>query len=219
MSLSGSTRVFGLLGDPVDHSLSPFMQNRAFQKYRIDAVYVPFHVVPAALPDAVAGIRSLNIAGVNVTVPHKETIIPLLDEIDQEALLIGAVNTVVNREGVLVGHNTDASGFIRSLREVADFAPQGKDVLLLGAGGAGRAALVALANSGAKTIMIANRSPGRAESLLKSFSSHFFETHLCSTHYETSDYTDFLSRAELVVNTTSAGLKGEQIKFFTIGAH
>jgi len=99
MSLSGKSQIYGLLGDPVAHSLSPMMQNQTFQAHHIDAVYVPFHVRPENLSAAVNGLRALNVAGVNVTIPHKETILPLLDQIDPTARLIGAVNTVVNRAG------------------------------------------------------------------------------------------------------------------------
>ena len=96
ISLSGKSQIYGILGDPVAHSLSPLMQNHAFQAHHIDAVYVPFHVLPEKLPAAVRGLRALNVAGVNVTIPHKEEILPLLDQIDPAAQLIGAENTVVN---------------------------------------------------------------------------------------------------------------------------
>lgn len=117
MIVSGKTNIYGLLGDPVAHSLSPMMQNHAFDEYRVDATYVAFRVDPDALSAAVSGLRALNVSGFNVTVPHKERILPLLDNVDLSARLIGAVNTVVNDDGVLTGYNTDASGFKRTLLE------------------------------------------------------------------------------------------------------
>lgn len=135
VKLTGKTRVLGIFGDPVAHSLSPVMQNQALQQAGIDAVYVPFHVTAEQLPQAVASIRSLGLWGVNVTVPHKEAVFPLLDDIDPAARLIGAVNTIVNRNGRLIGYNTDGLGFLRSLAEDLHFSPDGRRILLLGAGG------------------------------------------------------------------------------------
>jgi shikimate dehydrogenase len=138
MEIRGSTRIVGIFGDPIDHTLSPLMHNAAFQRLQMDYCYVPFHVRPAELADAVKAVRSLNLAGVNITVPHKENVIPLLDRIDEEASFIGAVNTVTNVEGVLTGYNTDGRGFMSSLEE-AGISLDGKNVIVAGAGGACRA--------------------------------------------------------------------------------
>ena len=216
MSISGKSRIYGLLGDPVSHSLSPLMHNTAFNKNNIDAVYVPFHVSPRELSAAVDGLRALNIAGVNVTIPHKEAILPFLDQVDSAARLIGAVNTVVNDGGKLVGYNTDASGFLRSLCHELNFQPDDKCVVLLGAGGACRAAVVALAGAGVRSITIANRSIKRAERLVQSFSPHFPNVDFLSYVYSEKDYLFELSRADLIVNTTSVGLKGEKINFLPL---
>ncbi len=216
MLLSGKSKVYGLFGDPIAHSLSPAMQNHAFRHYDIDAVYVPFHVLPEQLPKAVESLRVLNIAGVNVTVPHKEKIIPLLDRIDPATKLIGAVNTVVNENGVLVGYNTDASGFIRSLKINMDFEPSGKQVLILGAGGACRAVLVALAFAGVQSITVANRHPERAEKLIATVARHFSDVVLFATGYEEQSYQDALADADLVVNATSVGLHGETLNFLPL---
>ncbi len=113
--ITGKTRVLGIFGDPVAHSLSPLMQNQALRQAGIDAVYVPYHVRVEQLPQAVAAIRALGLWGVNVTVPHKEAVCVLLDDVDPAARLIGAVNTIVNREGRLTGYNTDGMGFLGSL--------------------------------------------------------------------------------------------------------
>ncbi|BCR04658.1 shikimate dehydrogenase (NADP(+)) [Desulfuromonas versatilis] len=214
MNLRGTTRVLGIFGDPIAHSLSPAMQNAAFGKAGIDAVYVPFHVLPGGLADAVAGLRALNILGVNVTVPHKEAVLPLLDEIDPEARLIGAVNTIVNREGRLCGYNTDGLGFLRSLAEDLQFQPAGKRVLLLGAGGACRAAVVALARAGAAALSIANRTPERGEKLVREFSDHFNGTRFAACGLEPAVLDRMAADADLVVNTAVVGLKGDSFAYF-----
>ncbi|MEJ2253098.1 MAG: shikimate dehydrogenase [Nitrospirota bacterium] len=138
MTISGKTRVVALIGHPVAHSLSPGMHNAAFERMGLDYCYVAFDVPPALLRDAVAGVRALELEGLNVTVPHKEAVMPFLDTIDSEAAFIGAVNTVVKQGAKLVGHNTDGRGFMRSLGEKG-IEPAGKKVLVVGAGGAARA--------------------------------------------------------------------------------
>ena len=216
MILSGKSRVYGLLGDPVAHSLSPLMHNQAFLKNHIDAVYVPFLVFPDDLSAAVAGLRALNIGGVNVTIPHKEKILPYLDKIDPEAQLIGAVNTVVNNDGTLIGYNTDASGFIRTVLQELNFNPEGRTVLLLGAGGVCRAATVALAAVGVKSITIANRHQIRAEKIVNDLSPHFETVQFSAIDYSDISYLQLLSGADLIVNTTSVGLSGEKINFLPL---
>lgn len=211
MTVQGTTRVFAILGDPVAHSLSPLMHNAAFSALGIDAVYVPFHVIPGDLAAAVAGVRALQIAGLSVTVPHKENIIPLLDEIAPDAQRIGAVNTVVNRQGRLIGYNTDAPGFLRALHETLDFSPKEKEVVLIGAGGAARAALVALAQEGATKIVVANRSLDRATALIDKYSHEFPATELIASDLYSDILNDFLSQADLLVNTSAIGLKGESL--------
>lgn len=160
--ISGQTKVCGIFGCPVGHSLSPAMHNDAFEALELDYIYVPFPVVPGKLPQAVEAVRALEMAGVNVTVPHKEAVLPLLDELSEAAVLIGAVNTIVNRSGRLYGDNTDGRGFLSALEVGADFLPAGKTALVLGAGGAARAVAVQLALAGARRLIIANRTPGRA---------------------------------------------------------
>ncbi|BAF59310.1 MAG: shikimate dehydrogenase [Pelotomaculum sp.] len=163
--ISGRTRVCGIFGCPVEHSFSPAMQNAAFKAAGLDYVYVPFLVRPGHLQAAVEAVRALDMAGVNVTIPHKETVLSFLDEISEEARLTGAVNTIVNRTGRLFGDNTDGKGFLRSLKENTGFTPAGKTALLIGAGGAARAVAVQLALAGLKKLFLANRSEGRAREL------------------------------------------------------
>ncbi len=138
MKITGRTRITGLFGYPVEHTLSPAMHNAAFERLGMDYCYVPFLVHPDSLGQAVAAVRSLNLAGVNVTVPHKEAVIPLLDQVDEEATFIGAVNTIVHTGGRLSGYNTDGRGFMRSLEEKG-ISVEGKNILVAGAGGASRA--------------------------------------------------------------------------------
>ncbi len=162
--ISGRTRVCGIFGYPLEHTFSPAMHNAAFEAAGLDFVYLPFPVAPDGLEQAVAAVRALGLAGVNVTIPHKEAVLPLLDQLSEEARLIGAVNTIVNRNcsGRLRGENTDGRGFLRSLKTAAGFEPAGKTVLLLGAGGAARAVAVQLALAGVRKITLTNRSQVRA---------------------------------------------------------
>jgi len=172
-SISGKTRVAGIIGHSVAHTFSPAMHNAAFAALGLDWVYVPFDTPPEQLAAAVAGIKALGLVGVNVTVPHKEKIIPLLDELTPEAELIGAVNTVLNREGRLIGDNTDSRGFLHALLVQTGFEPAGKTVLILGAGGAARAIAVGLALGGAKEIVITNRTRAGGEALRALLESRF----------------------------------------------
>jgi len=200
--LSGRTRIYGIIGCPVEHSFSPLMQNAAFDALKIDARYLAFSVKPEQIPQAIAGIRALNIHGVNVTVPHKSSVISCLDEISPLAQLIGAVNTIKNMRGRLIGTNTDVSGFIRSL-ETLNFSPKHKSIALLGAGGSARAVLAGLADAGASCIFIHNRTVGRAESLVTEFSQKFPDTQLKSVSVKTILETPL----DLLVNTTTVGME------------
>ena len=144
MNISGKTKICGLIGDPVEHTMSPVMHNAAFDKLGLDYAYLPFRVSPEELPQAVSGLKALNATGFNVTIPHKVAVMPLLDELDPLAEKIGAVNTVVNNNGMLRGYNTDASGFLQALLE-RGVEPEGENIVLLGAGGAARAIAYILA--------------------------------------------------------------------------
>ena len=158
MRVTGSTQNLGVMGWPIAHSFSPAMQNAAIEQAGVDAVYTAFAVEPSMLPLAVAGLRALHFRGWNVTIPHKQAIMNYLDEIDEDAAAIGAVNTVVNDGGVLKGYNTDVLGFLGGLRD-AGFDPAEKEVVMLGAGGAARAALWGLMKSHAMRVTLAVRHP------------------------------------------------------------
>jgi shikimate dehydrogenase len=209
MFITGKTRVVGIFGDPVAHSLSPLMQNAALQAAGIDAVYVPFHVTPARLCEAVSAIRVLGMQGVNLTIPHKEAACALVDDLDPTAALIGAVNTIVLRNGRLLGYNTDAPGLLRVLHAELGRSPSGKKVLVTGAGGAARAAIVALAQAGAAWIGVANRTPERAVRLLAELAPQLQGTAFAALSL-TADLPEQLGGGvDLLINSTAAGLKGE----------
>ncbi|PLX91353.1 MAG: shikimate dehydrogenase [Desulfuromonas sp.] len=216
--VQGQTAVFAIFGDPIAHSLSPVMQNAALQQEGIDGIYVPFRVRPEDLPAAVESIRTLHLAGINVTVPHKEKIVPFCDDLDEDARLIGAVNTVVPLQGKLIGYNTDGIGFITSLQQDLDLCAEKKRILLLGAGGACRAALVALCRAGAARVAIANRNFARAAALVNEFSPLYPGTLLEALPFAETLAGAFPAALHLLVNTTSVGLKGETLPGLNLDA-
>lgn len=157
------SRRCGIIGHPVAHSLSPVFQGAAFAHCGLDTAYELWDTTAARLEERVASLRGADILGANVTIPHKEAVFPFLDELGGQSARVGAVNTIVNREGRLFGFNTDGPGFVAALRDEARFDPAGKAILLLGAGGAARGIAFALAEARAERIVIANRDVGRAE--------------------------------------------------------
>ncbi|EEG78445.1 shikimate dehydrogenase [Dethiobacter alkaliphilus] len=204
MKISGRTKITGIFGDPVEHSLSPAMHNAAFAHLDLDYVYVPFHVNTDDIKRAVGSIKALNITGVNVTVPHKQDVIPFLDEIDKTASRCSAVNTIVNKDGILTGYNTDGTGFIDSLKEYG-FNPKDKEVVIIGAGGSARAICAALLENKVSQITIINRSLENAEQLAESLG----QAHTFSVIPLISNYSPSIYSADLVVNTLSIPFKQE----------
>lgn len=203
--ITGKTKVFGIFGYPVEHSASPLMHNAAFEACGLDCVYVPFPVPPGQLKAAVAGVRAMGLGGVNVTIPHKEAVAEILDDISPEAKLTGAVNTIINTDGRLTGYNTDGRGFLRSLEEEAGFLVQGKTVLILGAGGAARGVAVQLALAGAEKITIANRRPERSTAIADVVAGN------TGAAAEVNDLAEkalagAITAADLIVNTTPLGM-------------
>ncbi len=206
-SISGKTIVCGIIGDPVEHSLSPALHNAALKVLGLDYVYAPFHVVGAQLRHAIDGMRALGLRGLNVTVPHKVDVIPMLDRVDSLANKIGAVNTIINDSGHLTGYNTDATGFIQALLEIG-LNPDHKKVTVIGAGGAARAIVFALAQYGAKVVIL-NRSPARAQELAGRVSKAFKRTSVSNLALDTENLRKALDDSELIVNTTSVGMAPE----------
>lgn len=162
LKIKGSTGVYGLIGDPVEHSRSPAMHNAAFQHLGLDCVYIPFPVKGETLGEALAGLKALQVRGVNVTAPHKEAVLPYLDWLSPDASFIGAVNTVRQEGGRLSGFNTDGAGFTRYLRDDLKIEIGGRKALILGAGGSARSLAYRLCREGLGGLVLANRSPGKA---------------------------------------------------------
>lgn len=196
---------FAVIGDPIEHSKSPFMHNIWFEQLGIDASYIPIHVKGEDLQQAVASFKLLGASGWNVTIPHKEAIIPFLDELDETAKKMGAVNTVVRlSNGKLKGYNTDGSGFVRSLEEVVGTNHKEKEVLLIGAGGAARGIAFALKDFGYNNITIANRTVEKAEKIIKELGSGQ-ATSLVEAEKN-------LNRFGIVIQATSSGLANSEFK-------
>jgi shikimate dehydrogenase len=203
-TISSRTGLAGILGHPVGHSLSPRMHNAAFRAQGLDMVYLAFDVLPEELAGAVNGVRSLGLRGVNVTIPHKEAIIGLLDDVEESARRIGAVNTVVNRQGVLSGYNTDKIGFSAALRGLRAEGAAGLTCLVAGAGGAARAVVAALVEDGAKRVLVWNRTPERAATLCTQAAE--WGGVPCEA-IEGATGPAAVASADLVVNATSVGLR------------
>ncbi len=198
------TLLAGIFGYPIRHSISPAMHNAAFEHIGIDAVYEAWETAPNDLAAGVAALRSETYLGANVTVPHKQAVMEHLDEIDDLATRIGAVNTIVNRSGRLIGSNTDALGFINSLRGEAGVSVSGLEVVLVGAGGAARATAYALADERAGALTIANRTVERAISLAEELRRAGVETTAFSI--VAPEFMIACKRADLIVNSTSVGM-------------
>lgn len=202
--ISGTTSVFGIFGHPVKHTFSPEMHNSAFRRIGLDACYVPFSVPPDRLGDAVRAIVPLGLKGVNVTVPHKERVIKHLDELSEDARHIGAVNTIEVLGTRLIGHNTDGRGFLRSLREETSFRPKGKNVLIVGSGGAARAVSFTLALSGVKELLLHDLDSRKAMKLAKELRSR---TGVEAKSVDADSLTELGVRAHCLINATPLGLK------------
>ncbi len=199
--MDSHTALFGVIGDPIRHSKSPIMLNRAFRETGVNGGYAAFHVTPERLEQAIAGVRGLGFRGLNVTIPHKVEVMQFLDEISEGAQAIGAVNTIVNENGRLIGYNTDGIGYVRSLKEEAEPDLSGKTIVVLGAGGAARGILWALAQEGPAAIFVANRTEAKAVELAGSFPSA-----MRISAVPGNGLRSVVAEADVVVNTTSVGM-------------
>ena len=201
----GSTRSVGVLGWPVDHSLSPVIHNAAFAALGLDWVYVPLPVAPAELPVAVAGLGALGFAGANVTMPHKTRTAELIDELSEDARVLRAVNTIVVGADGLVGHNSDAAGFERFLRDDVGFDASGRSALLFGAGGGARACALAAARSGLAILSVAVREASRADDLRAALEGSAIVVDVVG--FDDAPRVE----ADLIVNATPLGVHGEAL--------
>jgi shikimate dehydrogenase len=200
VKITGKTKITGIFGYPVEHTLSPAMHNAAFEALGMDCCYVPFAVHPDLLSAAVEAVRALNLLGVNITVPHKEKVMPMLDKVDDEASFIGAVNTIVHANGQLRGYNTDGRGFMQSLSE-SGIDVKDRNVLVIGAGGAARAIGYYLAQK-AKALYIYGRTPERAERLA-------LDLKKVSAKVLTIPDISSVDRFHVIINATPLGLKDD----------
>lgn len=200
MVIKGSTKVVGLIGEPVEHSFSPPMHNEAFKTLGLDYVYVPFNVSPDNLKSAIEGANSLNIQGLNVTIPHKINVINYLKELDPIAELIGAVNTIDFKN--LKGYNTDGIGCIRAIEEVTEI--KDKNIVVAGAGGAARAIVFYLAKYGAEEVNILNRNLKKAENLANDLLASNLISNVNSS--DILEISKFISDADILIDTTPIGM-------------
>lgn len=203
--ISAETRICGLIGDPVEHSMSPVMHNAAFSSLGLDYTYLPFRVEKENLAKAIDGVRALNIRGLNVTIPHKVAAISLLDELDPLAERIGAVNTIVNNNGILKGYNTDASGFLKALLQ-RGIEPRGKKVVILGAGGASRAISFILSERGADLVILNRQLEMDWAVELASSISRFSVKEVKALELSKQNLKAVLEDADILVNATSVGM-------------
>ena len=200
--ITGKTNVVGIIGNPVEHSLSPLMHNAAFKHLDLDYVYVPFLVANNSLENAIKGAKSLNIKGLNVTIPHKTEVIKYLDSMDKSAELIGAVNTVKFEDDHAKGFNTDGIGAVKAIEEVSSV--KNKKVVMLGAGGAARAVAFQILIDGAGSLVIANRTPENALNLQNELRDKL------NADVKTIDFGEKLEKelkdADILINTTPIGM-------------
>lgn len=202
--VTGTTRAIAILGYPISHSLSPRLHNAAFAAAGLDYVYLAHNVRPEDLETVVRGLRAAGYAGITLTSPHKQAVIPLLDDLTEEARAIGAVNTVADRGGRWVGTNTDATGF-RRLLELNDLYRPGMKAVMLGAGGAARAGLYVLGRVAGQVVVL-NRTLERAQELLRSLSPHQGSCRWEALPLEGEILAAHLEDADLLVNTTTVGM-------------
>jgi shikimate dehydrogenase len=198
--INGKTKIIGIIGYPIEHTLSPLMHNTAFKYCGLNFVYVPFSVNPKFIKSAINGVKSLNIYGLNVTIPHKETVIKYLDKIDNIAKKIGAVNTITNYNNVITGYNTDAFGFLRSLEQKIN--PDNKTIFLYGAGGVAKAIGYVLLTKRINKIYITDINEIKAKQLCKKLgkSSIFI-------NYDKGLIKETVRKSDIFINASPIGMK------------
>ena len=210
------SRYIGLIGYPIKHSISPFFQQAALDYYQLDIRYKAWETAPAQLQDIVNDLRKPQNVGANVTVPHKEAVLPLLDEVDDLSSSIGAVNTIVKKDDRLLGFNTDARGFIEALDKEGHFAPEGKQVVILGAGGVARAVGFALVQRKVVSLAITDGIFERARTLAENLvryikgappSSKDLEPDVTAFQWQSLSSAETFDNCDLIVHCTTIGMK------------
>lgn len=203
---SVNTKIVGVIGHPIKHSFSPFMHNKAFDMLNLDYVYLPFDIPTQYLKGAVSGMVTFNMAGLNVTLPHKEKVIEFLNDVSEEASVIGAVNTIVNENGILHGYNTDVHGIIESLNPFRDEITN-QEISVIGAGGASRSVIYTLIRHfKVRRINIINRTLQIAESLKDYFQSKMLYKSIKTYELLPPDVTRIFRKSKLIINTTPIGM-------------
>lgn len=203
MKINGKTKTYGLIGNPVEHTLSPLIQNGLAKRLGSNMVYVPFPVEPPMLQDALKGLEALGMAGANVTVPYKSQVIPYLEEVEEQAAQIGAVNTLVRGKKGYRGYNTDAPGLLRAM-ESLHIAVKGEHIIILGGGGAARAAAFLCAGEGAAHLYLLNRSLGKIQEISEDLKKSLHFTNITCLPME--QYADIPQGKYLAIQGTSVGL-------------
>jgi shikimate dehydrogenase len=203
MATSGKTKVYGVIGDPVAHSLSPAIHNAAFQHLKLDCVFLAFRVKSTEVENALRGMRGLGILGLNVTMPHKHSVVASLDEVDATAKFLGSVNTICNRDGRLIGYNSDGVGALNALRENR-VALKGKKILLLGGGGAAKAIAYALVPKVGEVVML-NRTVENVKPFVEAVNQKLGKKIVCGV-LSAKSVKKNIAGADLVVNATSVGM-------------
>ncbi len=203
MNVSGKTAVYGVIGDPIAHSLSPTMQNAAFHELKLDNVFLAFKVPTTGVENALRGMRGLSIQGLNVTMPNKAAVIPFLDEVDETAKFLGSVNTILNENGNLRGFSTDGAGAHHALEE-NDVDLKGKKLVLLGAGGAAKAIVFILAKE-VNELVLLNRTAGKTDALAESINLKFHKKVTVKT-LSSSTVQESLQDADILINATNVGM-------------
>lgn len=207
IEVDASTVVVGVIGHPIEHSFSPRMHNAAIEALGLNWCYVAFHVLPDRVGDAIQGMRGLNIRGLNVTVPHKQAVMPFLDEISEEARAVGAVNTISKEDGRLIGYNTDVYGILTSLREAAGLERLPEKTVVLGAGGAARGVVYALTTvPEVEEIAVLNRTPSKAEKIAEEMTPRADGKWVWGASLSEEMLRRALAASGLLINTTSVGM-------------
>jgi len=203
--ISGKTKICALIGDPVEHTMSPAIHNAAFSEMGLDYVYVAFGVKADEVPAAINSMKALNIRGMSVTMPHKVAVLKLLDKLDPLAEKIGAVNTVVNDDGILTGYNTDATGFLQAMLE-RGIEPKGKNITVLGAGGASKAVSFILSDRGANLVILNRLQEFDWAVELARKISQTFSKNVEALELNRDNLVKTLGKTDILVNATSVGM-------------
>jgi shikimate dehydrogenase len=210
MNIDGSTAIVGVFGSPITHTASPAMHNAAFKALKMNWAYLAFPVEPQNLRGALLGARAMGLKGINLTVPHKLLALDIVDEVNEDARKLGAINTVLIEDGKLRGFNTDGHGIAKAIKVEFNFTFKGKRVLVLGAGGAGRAIAVQCALDGAAKVFVANRTAAKIDPIAREIAAT--KTVFRALALNTDEISRVIDEVDLLINATSVGLReGESL--------